>query len=111
MKGLSSGDEALSRAKLHILGGMDRLERGEIADAIAAFYDAFASAMWRYFVSDELRASLIIYKKDYLARDRTLFEVLKRSGIIDTSFSQSDFDYIDGLLNDVLEERTVNFDD
>jgi hypothetical protein len=35
-KGLSSGDEALSRARLHVTGGRARLERGEIADAIAA---------------------------------------------------------------------------
>jgi hypothetical protein len=87
------------------------LKKGEIADAIAALYDAFVSAMWRYFVSDELRTSLDISQEDDFAEDRTLFEILKRNGIIDATFSQSDFDYIADLLDDVLEDRAITFDD
>jgi hypothetical protein len=108
---LSPGDEAKARARLHIQGGWDRFETGEIADAIAAFYDAFVSAMWRYFVSDEFKTSLDISQEDNLADDQTLFEILKRSEIIDTSFTQSDYDFITDLLDDALEDRDIIFDD
>lgn len=107
---LSPGEEALFRVKLHIQGGWSRLEGGETEDAIAVFYDAFVSAMWRFFVSDELRTSLDIHQADDLAEDKTLFEILKRTGIIDASFSQSDFDYFSELIDDVLEERTIVLD-
>ena len=107
---LSPGDEALLRVKLHVQSGWDRLEKGEIADAIAVFYDAFVSAMWRYFISDELRTSLVIYEEDDLAEDRSLFEILKRTRIIDASFTKTDFDYFSDLLDDVLEDRSVHLD-
>jgi hypothetical protein len=93
-----------------VLGGKTRLECREDADAVAAFYDAISSAMQMYTYPE---LSYQIQSEDAkmdLSDDRILFEVLKKSEIIDESITDDDFDYIEKTLDDALENRTSKFD-
>jgi hypothetical protein len=98
------------RVRLHVIGGKTRLECGEDADAVAAFYDAVSSAMQMYTYPE--LSYRIHAEDDKIARsdDRILFEVLKKSDIIDDSITDNDFDYIEKTLDDALENRMSKFD-
>jgi hypothetical protein len=100
----------LERVRLHVKGGMQRLKRGEEADAVAALYDAISSAMQRY-TYPELANWIIVEDVDAdLSDDHTLFQVLRKSGIINDAVLESDFSYIEETLDDALEDRLSDFD-
>ncbi|NHJ12492.1 MAG: hypothetical protein EAX95_02395 [Candidatus Thorarchaeota archaeon] len=73
---LSKEDELLLRAQLHVRGGRIRLSKGNYIDALAAFYDAFVSAMLRYAYSSVLSRKLNVRKNDDMAEDLSLFRAL-----------------------------------
>ncbi len=97
--------EALLRAKLHMRGGDIRRERGDVANAIASYYDAFSSSMQRYFLSERLKEKYNLPDVADITDDDTLFEELKDNGVIDDSFSREDFDKVVSLLDAALEGR------
>ena len=103
-------EEALLRAKLHVRGGRKRLSKGDNADAVAALYDAFISAMWRFVVSPDLWKELVIHGTDDLSDDLTLFHVMKRSGAITSSFDEDDFMKFATMLDQALDGQAVSFD-
>ncbi len=79
-------EELLLRAKLHIRGGRIRQQRGENADAIAAFYDALVSALLRFFVSDKLRAAHELPVPDDNSGEMEHLEILSEHNVIDANF-------------------------
>ena len=107
---LVQAEASLLRARLHIRGGLIRLSEGRLEDGVAAFYDALVYAMLTHFDSQELRNNLSIHKDDDLNDDRTLFLILKRSGVIDSSVDISDFDYLYRKMDEAIEDELIEFD-
>jgi len=76
------------------------MERGQVADAIASFYDAVSSAMTAAFLEvagSEGAVKLRSYD------DHDIFLELKRARRIDGTFSSDDFDYICDTAEQALE--------
>jgi len=92
----------LLRARLHIRGGKRRLRQGKWSAGIAALYDALSAAMEWYAAAPERRLRLVVRPGDDLNRDRDLYRVLVRSGVLDGSF---DFYAFDRLTDRALREE------
>ncbi len=103
------GPEAgpLQRAKLHIRGGRRRLRQGKISAGIVTLYDALLSAMKWYVSSPRRRERLLIKEGDELMNDRTVFSLLKRSGVLDGTF---DYDSFDRLVEKALDQEMPEYD-
>ncbi len=71
--GMDSSDEALLRARLHWCGGLIRFSRKMKEDGVAALYDAFSAAMWRYVTL--LKTMHTISEEVDLDDDATLFRL------------------------------------
>jgi len=98
-KALGPEEGPLQRARLHIRGGRRRLRQGKIPEGIVTLYDAVCAALEWYFASRERKAGLIIRADDDLNDDRILYEILRRSGILDNSFDYGAFnELVDGVL-------------
>jgi hypothetical protein len=97
----------LMRAKLHIRCGRRRLREGKISAGIVTFYDALVSAMKWYIARADKRKLLNITEKDDMTDDRTMFEVLKRSGVVDGA---QDFAAIDKIVEKALEGEMPGYD-
>ncbi|MEW6117579.1 MAG: hypothetical protein AB1553_11890 [Nitrospirota bacterium] len=96
---------ALQQAKLHIRGGKRRLRQRKIAAGIVTLYDALISAMQWYIIAPERREKLIINENDNLNDDRTVYEVLVRSGVLDGAFDYRAFDaLVERALHDEMRE-------
>jgi len=80
------------RARLHIRGGRRRLRQGKISAGILTLYDALSAAMEWYIASPERRNKLQVREGENLNDDRTVFNVLTRSGILDKKFDYEAFD-------------------
>ena len=97
----------LMRAKLHIRCGRRRLREGKISAGIVTLYDALVSAMKWYIARADENKHLLITEKDDMTDDRSMFEVLRRSGVIDNS---QDFAAIDKILERALEDEMQGYD-
>lgn len=97
----------LMRAKLHIRGGKRRLRQGKLAYGIITLYDALISAMQWYVASPERREQLRINESDNMNNDKTLFNILSRSGVIDGTF---DYEAFDRLVESALYDSMSGFD-
>ena len=97
----------LMRAKLHIRGGRRRLRQGKISLGIITLYDALISAMQWYVASPEHIEDLRIDEGDNVNDDKTLFDILLRSGVVDGSF---DYGAFDRLAEDALYDSMSGFD-
>lgn len=83
------------------------MERGQVADAIASFYDAVSSAMIAAFI--EVAGSKSAEKlRSY--DDHDIFLELKRANRIDGTFSMGEFDYISDTAEQALEFILDGFD-
>jgi len=80
------------RSRLHIRGGKRRLRQGKISAGILTLYDALCAAMEWYIASPERRNKLQVGEGENLNDDRTVFNVLTRSGILDKKFDYEAFD-------------------
>ncbi len=98
--GLMNADElgpeaaALLQSRLHIRGGKRRLRQGKIAAGVVTLCEALASATEWFLLSPERRATLRIKADDNLNNDKTVFNVLVRSGVIGREFDYEAFDRI-----------------
>ncbi len=97
----------LQRAKLHIRGGRRRLRQGKISAGIVTLYDAFCVALEWYCASNERKKRLIIRADDNLKDDKTLYEILTRSGVLDGTFNYQEFDE---LVESVLYRDNIEID-
>ena len=97
----------LMRAKLHIRGGRRRLRQDKISLGIITLYDALISAMQWYVASPEHIKDLRIDEGDNVNDDKTLFEILLRSNVVDGSF---DYGAFDRLVEDALYDSMSGFD-
>ncbi len=98
---------ALQQAKLHIRGGKRRLRQGKISEGIVTLYDALSSAMQWYLLLPGQQALLDISADDDLNDDRTVFEVLNRSGVLDGTFDYAAFDRV---VERALHESLSDYD-
>lgn len=98
---------ALLRARLHIRGGRRRLRQGKISAGIVTLYDALSFAMRWYISSPERKGKLLLGAGENLNDDRTVFEILKRSGLKDPAF---DFMELDQLVDRALEDEMAGYD-
>jgi len=111
--GLMNADElgpeaaALLQARLHIRGGKRRLRQGKIAAGIVTLYDALASATEWFLLSPRSRAALVLKTEDNLNDDKTVFNVLVRSGVIGSEF---DYKAFDRIVEKALHEDLSDYD-
>lgn len=96
-RALGPEEGPLQRARLHIRGGKRRLRQGKISAGMVTLYDAVCAALEWYFASPERRKGLLIRDDDDLRNDKTLYEILTRSGVLDGVF-----DY--GAFNELIEK-------
>jgi len=97
----------LQRARLHIRGGRRRLRQGKLPAGIVTLYDAVCAALEWYFASPGRRDGLIINEDDDLRDDRTLYEILTRSRVLDGAF---DYRAFNERVEKVLSTDSVDFD-
>lgn len=97
----------LMRARLHIRAGKRRLRQGKISAGLVTLYDALSAAMDWYIASPERRDKLNIGKDENVKDDKVVFNVLKRSGVLDASF---DYDAFDGLVEKALDQEMAGYD-
>jgi len=84
-----------------------RLSQGKISAGIITLYDALVFALDWYIASPERRSKLRIAEGDDLKDDNTVYEILKRSGVIDSSF---DYDLFNKLVEKSLKEEMPEYD-
>jgi hypothetical protein len=104
---LGPEEYALQRARLHIRGGKRRLRQGKISAGIVTLYDAAVFAFDWYIASPARRSKLQIAKGEDLNDDNTVCEILKRSGVIDSSF---DYKLFNKLVEKSLEQDMTDYD-
>ena len=110
--GLMKADElgpeaaALQQARLHIRGGKRRLRQGKISAGIVTLYDALISATEWFLLSPERRTALLITADDDLGNDKTVFDVLVRSGVIGREF---DYEAFDRVVEKALHENLPDY--
>jgi len=104
---LSPEEYALQRARLHIRGGKRRLRQGKISAGLVTLYDAVMFAFDWYIASPERRSKLRIAEAEDLKYDNTVFDILKRSGIIDSSF---DYELLNKLVEKSLGQEMSDYD-
>jgi hypothetical protein len=92
----------LMRAKLHIRGAIRRMRQGKTSLAIITLYDALVSALYWYINAPEKKKNLQIREDDNLKDDKTIFNVLKRSGVLDGEF---DYETFDALVTKALTQE------
>ncbi|MHA1908515.1 MAG: hypothetical protein ACW98Y_14535 [Candidatus Thorarchaeota archaeon] len=102
--------EVLLRAKLHMRGGDIRMKRGELADAIASYYDAFSSAILRFYLSDRLRKEYNLPDLSDITDDHAVFLALKANGVIDDTFTDINFHQTETLLDAAFAGWAENYD-
>jgi hypothetical protein len=106
-RALGPEEGPLQRARLHIRGGRRRLRQGKISSGIVTLYDAISAALEWYFASTERRKGLIIKPDDDLRDDKTLYDILRRSGVLDGSF---DYMAFNELVEKVLYTDFADYD-
>lgn len=104
---LGPEEYALQRARLHIRGGKRRLRQGKISAGIVTLYDALVFALDWYIASPDRRCRLRFAEGEDLKDDNTVFKVLKRSGVIDSSF---DYELFNKLVEKSLEQEMPDYD-
>ncbi len=98
---------AFLRARLHIRAGRRRLQQGKISAGILTIYDALVFGMEWYAASAGRRAGLKVLEGEDLRKDRTLYGVLVRSGILDGTF---DYDAFDTLVEYASNNEMPDYD-
>jgi len=110
--GLMNADElgpeaaALQQARLHIRGGQRRLRQGKIAAGIVTLYDALTSATEWFLLSPGRLEALLIKADDDLNDEKTVFNVLVRSGVIGREF---DYEAFDRTVEQALHENLSDY--
>lgn len=97
----------LMRARLHIRSGRNRLRRGMISLGIVTLYDALTSAMQSYISDPDHIKALKMEKTDNIKNDKTIFNILTGSGVLDGTFNYEEFDK---LVQEALEQELKDFD-
>ena len=97
----------LFRARLHIRGGKRRLRQGKIAAGIVTLYDAINGALEWYIANPNRMRNLFVREDDNLADDRSVYNILVRSEVLDGSF---DFEAFDSLVEKALHEEMPGYE-
>jgi len=87
-----NAEGALLRARLHLRGARRRLAQGKIAAGIVTLFDALMFGLRFYFMVPEHRRQLDSGENLDLTEEKTMIEVLREAGIIDTFFDLDEFD-------------------
>lgn len=97
----------LLRARLHLRGGRRRLRQGKISAGIATLSDALSGAFQWYVGEDGRRSRLLLNGERALNDDRTVYQALVWSGILDGQFDLNEFDT---LVERALREDLQGYD-
>jgi len=95
------------RARLHIRGGKRRLREGKISAGIVTLYDALEGAMKFYAAEPARLASLTVHAGENLNDEKTLYNVLVRSRVLDGAF---DYEAFDRLVETALHQELPAYD-
>ncbi|MFX0185730.1 MAG: hypothetical protein ACFE95_21815 [Candidatus Hodarchaeota archaeon] len=107
---MKPAEAAIMRAKLHVRGGMRRISQGKIEAGIAALHDAIISAMQHSFFSNQLKESIKLTDNDFdITDEKDLFNILKKSKIIDNTFREQDFSYLLTIIEKALDHQLNDF--
>ena len=90
-------EAALLRARLHVRGANARLAKGQVADAVAALYDAFSTAMELNLPPAER------------GEDRDMFQALSDIGILDPG-ALDDFGFLESTLEMAIDNPGSEID-
>lgn len=101
---LPNSEKMLLRAKLHMRGGDIRKDRGQYADAVAAYYDAMSSALRHFFLSKEIVECLHLPEILDIDDDEMLFIELMGIGVIHDPIDMEDFYWIEELLERAIQD-------
>jgi hypothetical protein len=102
-----TAEGALLRAKLHIRAGKRRLRQGKISAGILTLYDALCFAMDWYAFPPERRNKLDIREGEDIKKEKTLYQILVRSGVLDGTF---DFVAFDKLVEYASDNEMQDYD-
>jgi hypothetical protein len=95
------------RARLHIRAGKRRLREDKISAGIVTLYDALEGAM-KFYAADPARgARLTVHAGENLNDEKTLYNVLVRSRVLDGAF---DYDAFDRLVETALHQELPGYD-
>jgi hypothetical protein len=97
----------LMRAKLHIRCGKRRLYQGKIPMGIITLYDALNSAIQWYIAEPERLNALRILEGENMKNDKTVYEVLTRSKVLDGGLDYAEFEK---LVDTALTEEMTGYD-
>jgi hypothetical protein len=103
---LPEKDQYLLRARLHIRGGKIRIRRGDIADGIAALYDAFIHSLYWFYLSDEEIKPLLRDERGNYKSEENLYAILLKKGKVNGKFRLEQFM---GFLDKALINKLENF--
>ena len=102
---MTEAEATLMRARLHLHGGKQRLQKGLAAPGIAALYDSILFGM-RYYIAGDKRCTSLIENTDLW--DATgLFYILTRAGVFD---NPSAFNRFSLLVERALWQESFSFD-
>lgn len=104
---LGPAEALLMRTKLHVRCGRRRLREGKVSLGIVTLEDAVSCGMQWYVAKQESEGVLDIRQGENTLDDRTLFNLLTRSGVIDGSFDYGEFNV---LVEKALADELNSFD-
>ncbi len=107
---LTKREILLKRVQLHIRTAFRRLRDGIFNDGFATLYDAFVHAMQWYVLDEENSKRLNIREDDDITDEEFLFYRLKENNVIDSRFSEADFQFYYNLLDAALDKKITTLD-
>jgi hypothetical protein len=95
------------RTLKHLRVGREQLAGGKISLGLITLYDALITAMSWFMAIPENRKRIIIRKGDDLNKDKVIFNILARCGIIGRGLN---YDAFNGIVEEALKKDMSEFD-
>lgn len=95
------------RSRLHLRAARRRLRQGKISAGIVTLYDSLSGAMESYAAQPERKTALAVRQGEDPRREKDLFRILARSGIITNVL---DFDRFESLMERALGDELTDYD-
>jgi hypothetical protein len=103
---MSREEGLLMRAKLHWRCGMRRMRQNNSSAGLSTLYDALFSAM-RWYILKNFHYEPGDNTDEMLENERVVSSILRKSGILDSSF---DLKFFETIVDKSLMGEEVNFD-
>jgi len=102
---MTEDESVFIRARLHIRGAKRRLREGKVSLGFVTLYDALISGMRYWVLSPDLKNHIKVKDLDDITDDVNLFQILKRSNVINDPISLSDFKLIQNIMEEALTKE------